>query len=73
MPAPRGAAAAPLAAAEAPDELGRARGRGTAVAVVLPDADFLFLDLADAAFFAPAFAALAATFAVVTDDLLVPP
>jgi len=41
--------------------------------VVLPDADFLFLDLADAAFFAPAFAALVATFPVPADELLVPP
>jgi hypothetical protein len=73
VPAPRGPAAAPLAGAEAPDELGRARCRGTAVAVVLPDADFLFLDLVDAAFFAPAFAALVATFPVPADELLVPP
>jgi Spy/CpxP family protein refolding chaperone len=40
--------------------------------VILPDADFFSLDLADAAFFAPAFAALAATFAVAADELLAP-
>src|SRR6201987_2404018 len=60
VPAPRGPAAAPLAGGEAPDESGRARG--TAVAVVLLDADFLSLDLADAAFFSPVFAALVAIF-----------
>ena len=73
VPAPRGPAAAPLAGAEAPDEPGRARGRGTAAAVVLPDGDFFSLDLGDAAFFTAGFAALAATFAVAADELLVPP
>src|SRR5262245_5326200 len=47
---------AALARAEAPDEPGRARGRGTAATVGLPDADFFSLDLADAAFFAAGFA-----------------
>src|SRR5262245_27803708 len=46
---------------------------GTAAAVVLPDTDFFSLDLADAALLAPGFAALAATFAVAPDELLVPP
>src|SRR5205823_8018858 len=50
--APCGPDAAALARAEAPDEPGRARGRGTAAALGLPDADFFSLDLADAAFFA---------------------
>src|SRR5215831_704524 len=63
--------AAALAGAKAPDESGRGRGRGTAAAVVLPDADFFSLGLPDAAFFT--FAALAATFAVAADELLVPP
>jgi hypothetical protein len=65
--------AAALAGAKAPDESGRARGRGTAAAVVLPDADFFSLGLPDAAFFTACFAALAATFAVAADELLVPP
>jgi hypothetical protein len=73
VPPPRGPAAAPLAGGEAPDESGRTPGRGTAVVVVLLDADFLSLDLADAAFFAPALAALVATFPVPADELLVPP
>src|SRR5262245_19430719 len=61
---------AALARAEAPEEPGRARGRTTAATVGLPDADFFSLDLADAAFFAAGFAALAATFAVPADGLL---
>ena len=71
--APCGPDAAALARAEAPDEPGRARGRGTAAALGLPDADFFSLDLADAAFFAAGFAALAATFAVAADGLLPSP
>src|SRR5262249_44060042 len=59
-----------LARAEAPKEPGRARGRGTAAALVLPDGDFFSLDLADAVFFAAGFATLAATFAVAADGLL---
>src|SRR5262249_21385290 len=60
--------------AEAPDDSGRARGRRTAApAVFLPVAAFFSLDLADAAAFAAGFAALAATFAVAADGLLVPP
>ena len=73
MPAPRGSDAAAFAGGEVRDGAGRARGRGTAAVVVLPDADFFSLDLADAAFFAPGFAALAATFTVAPDELLVPP
>src|SRR5262249_42126442 len=60
---------AALARAEAPEEPSRARGRGTAATVGLPDADFFSLDLVDAAFFA----ALAATFAIAADGLLLPP
>src|SRR5262245_1188421 len=37
------------------------------------EADFFSLDLADAAFFTADFAALAATFAVAADGLLLPP
>jgi hypothetical protein len=65
--------AAALARAEAPNDSGRARGRGTAAALVLPDGDFFSLDSADAVFFAAGFAALAATFAVAADGLLLPP
>src|SRR5262249_30258511 len=64
---------AALPRAEAPEEPGRARGRGTAATVGLPDADFFSLDLADAAFCAAGFAALAATFAIAADGLLAPP
>src|SRR5262249_7224180 len=71
VPAPRGPDAAALAGADEPDESGRARGKGTAAAVILPDADFFSLDLADAAFFTADFAALAATFAVAAAELLV--
>src|SRR5262249_52686000 len=60
---------AALARGEAPREPGRARGRGTAAALVLPDGDFFSLDLADAVFFAAGFA----TFAVAADGLLLPP
>jgi hypothetical protein len=73
VPAPRGPDAAAFAGVEAPDGAGRARGGGTAAAVVLPDADFFSLDLADAALLALGFTALAATFAVAPDELLVPP
>src|SRR5262245_60977525 len=62
-----------LAGAEAQEEPGRARGRRTAATVGLPDADFFSLDLTDAAFFAAGFEALAATFAIVADGLLLPP
>src|SRR5262249_18954420 len=61
------------ARAGAPEGPGRARGGGTAATVGLPDADFFSLDLADAAFFAAGFAALAATFAIAADGLLLPP
>src|SRR5204862_240899 len=65
VPAPRGPNAVALAGVEAPDEAGRARGRGTAAAMLLPD-DFFSLALADAAFFTAGFAVAAA-------ELLVPP
>src|SRR5262245_37133085 len=64
---------AALARAEAPEEPGRARGRGTAARAGLSDADSVSLDLADAALSAPGFAALAATFAIAADGLLLPP
>jgi hypothetical protein len=63
---------AALARAEA-EEPGRVRGRGIVAAVVLPDGDLFSLDFADAAFFAAGFAALAASFAVAADGLLLPP
>src|SRR5262245_61319008 len=72
LPVPCGPNAV-LARTEAPEEPGRARGRGTAARAGLPDADFFSLDLADAAFFAAGFAALAATFAIAADGLLLPP
>src|SRR5262249_48093212 len=64
---------AALARAGGPGGPGWARGRGTGGTVGLPGADLLCLDLGDAAFFAADFAALAATFAVAADGLLLPP
>lgn len=49
------------------------RGREIVAAVVLPDGDLFALDLVDAVFFAAGFAALAASFAVAPDGLLLPP